>query len=69
VTKLRKVGAIPLKIKVKVKQTPDRPLEGQEVEASIFQENRHIKVKRLLAVRIGRLYTQEIFLVVISVRG
>jgi len=41
----------------------DVPLGCQEVEAPRFQENRHMKVERLSAVRTGRLIRQEIFLV------
>jgi hypothetical protein len=41
----------------------------QEVEANRFQNSRHIKVVRLSAVNIGRLYPQEIFLVFVSVSG
>jgi hypothetical protein len=36
----------------------------QEVETPRFQDNRHMKMLRLSALR-----TQEIFLVIISVRG
>jgi hypothetical protein len=43
-----------------VKSSPitglDRPEEFQEVEAPRFQDNRHIKVVRLSALRTGRLY-------------
>ena len=41
----------------------DRSWGLQEVEAPSFQDNRHMKVVRFSALRTGRLYLQQIFLV------
>ena len=57
----------------KVNQSHYRPGQAlrvrEEFEAPRFQDNWHMKVIRLSALCIGRLYPREIFLVFISVRG
>ena len=48
---------------------PEQALRCQEVEAPRFQDNRHLKVVRVSSLLTGRLYPQQIFLVLISVRA
>jgi hypothetical protein len=53
----------------KVKQSHYRPWGFQKVEAPRFEDNWHMREARLSALRTGRLYPQEIFLVLINVWG
>ena len=50
-------------------QSHYRPWRFQKSENSRFQYNRHKKIVRFLSLPTGRLYPQDIFLVLISVRG
>ena len=61
---------IATKVKVKISRyRPGQAWSFQEVEVSGFQDNQRMKVVNLSALSTGRLYPQEIFLVLISVRG
>jgi len=46
-----------------------RPIRFQKFEAPRFLDNWHTKVVRLSALSTGRLYPQDILLVIISVTG
>ena len=52
----------------KVNKSRYRPRGFQEVKGSQISRQRHRKVVRLSALRTGRIYPQEILLVLISVR-
>jgi hypothetical protein len=69
--KVKAKAKVKVKVKVKVKQSYYRPGQAQrgsrKVEAPILQDIRHIKVVRLSTP--AAFTPQEIFLVLISVRG
>jgi hypothetical protein len=56
-------------VKVKVKLSLFRPWRFQGTQASTFPDKWHIKVVRLSVYAPAAFTTQEIFLVLISVRG
>jgi hypothetical protein len=56
-------------VKKEIKQSLYRPWGFQEVAAPRFRDGLLMKVVRSSALRTGRLHPQEIFLVLIYVRG
>jgi hypothetical protein len=61
--------SILLHFNLQLKRSLYKPWEFQEVKASRFQENLHMKVVRLPAPSTGRHYPQEISHVLFSVTG
>jgi len=69
---LRHAALVDSYIRKKIKQShywPGQALRLPEAETPRFQDIRYMKVIRLSALRTGHLYSEEIFPVLISVRG
>ena len=62
---------IQVKVKVKIKESRNRcgPEDSRRFRLQDFHDIRHMKVVRSPASRTGRLYPQEMFLVLIFTRG
>jgi hypothetical protein len=61
-----------LTVKVTIKQPLTglyKPLGLQEIQAPRLPDNRHMTVARSSVLRIDRLYPQEVFQVLICIRG
>ena len=63
------VRRIVITYEYRVKQSLYRPGQAQRVEAPRFEDNQQTREVRLSTLCTGRFITQEILLVLISVRG